>query len=383
MDAFQFSVPTRLLVGPGSVKQFGKEVRTLGRRALVVTDKGLIQAGVVEVVLAALREAGVESVVFDQVEENPSDHSVLAGAQQCLAEGCEVVVGVGGGSAMDTAKAVALLATHPGRHPREFEGAAKLSQEPLPTAMVATTAGTASEVTYISVVTDTERMFKFPIVSRSLAPKVAVLDALLTLSKPPGLTAATGMDALTHAIESYTNTVYNPVADALAERAIAMIGRHLRTAVVQGANVEARAQMLLASAMAGMAFNLTRLGLVHAMSHPMSAHFGVPHGVANAALLPRIMEYNLFGCLEQTANIAMLLGENVSGLSPVAAARKGVEAVRQLARDVGIPERLSELGVKAEKIDVMAADTMLSGNVAVNPRRVRVEDVAALYRELM
>ncbi|BDG60176.1 iron-containing alcohol dehydrogenase [Caldinitratiruptor microaerophilus] len=383
MDIFPFQIPTRLTIGPGAVSSLGEQVAAVARRALIVTDPGLVRAGVVEKVQASLSAAGVNYAVFDQVEENPSDSTCEKAAELCRAEGCQAVVGVGGGSSMDTAKVVAALMGNPGKRPQDFEGREQVERDGLPTFMVPTTAGTGSEVTFIAVITDTRRTFKMTLYSRRLAPTAAVLDPLLTLSKPPGLTAATGMDALTHAIESYTNRSYNPISDALSVRAIEMIGRHLRTAVVQGSDVEARHEMLLASLMAGMAFNFTRLGLVHAMSHPLGAHFGIAHGVANAVLLPAIMEFNLFGCIERTAHIARLLGEDTAGLSPVAAARRGVEAVRALARDVGIPERLGPLGVTADRIPAMAEDAMKSGNIPVNPRQVTANDVARLFESLL
>jgi len=383
MEVFRFIAPVHIEFGPGTVARLGEHVRGLGSRALLITDPGLVAAGIAEQVQSVLKEAGVAHVLFSAVEENPKDTTCVAAAALCAEHGCNVVIGLGGGSPMDVAKMVAVLATHPGKAPREFEGVGKVANNPLPPVMVPTTAGTGAEVTFNAVVTDTERVFKFAVISEKLAPKVAVLDPVLTVGKPPGLTAATGMDALTHAIESYTNTVVNPVADALAVRAIALIGGSLRTAVVQGRNLEARSSMLLGSLLAGLAFNMTRLGLVHAMSHPMSAHFGVPHGVANAVLLAPVMEFNLFGALERTAEIAALLGERTAGLSPLDAGRKGVEAVRRLADDVGIPRWLKDVGVQADRIPVMADDTLKSGNVLVNPRQVRREDVIDLYTRLM
>jgi len=256
----------------------------------------------------------------------------------------------------------------------------KVSQPPLYTVAVPTTAGTGSEVTQYAVITDLHRQYKLTVGSPLIIPRLAVVDPELTYSLPPALTAATGMDALTHAVESYTNNVYHPLADLLAEEAIYLIGRHLRTAVANGRHVEARRQLLYASLLAGLAFNYTRLGNVHAMAHPVGGWFDVPHGVANAILLPHVMEFNLPACLERTAHIASLLGEPVEGLSLVAAARRGVEAVRQLAADVGIPANLRAVGVEATRLEEMVADALKSGNVAVNPRQTTAADIEQLFR---
>lgn len=383
MQPFSFGVPVDLTFGVGTISTLGDKVRGLGRRVQVITDRGLVAAGVVEQVTEVLKRAGLEVLLFTDVEENPKDTTCIKATDQFLNEGCDVVIGLGGGSPMDVAKLVAIMAANPGKHPREFEGKDKFTNDPKPLVHVPTTAGTASEVTYFAVVTDTERIFKFTVVSTKLPPKIAVLDPTLTVGKPPGLTAATGMDALTHAIESFTNRVENPIADAMAVKAISLISGALRKAVVQGQDLQARSDMLLGSLLAGMAFTQTRLGLVHGMSHPISAYFGVPHGVANALLLPAVLEFNLFGALEKTAEVGRLLGETRSGLSTVAAGRAGVEAVRQLSDDVGIPRWLKDVGVRPDKIDVMADDTLKSGNIPVNPRLVKKQDVVALYTQLM
>lgn len=379
--SFGFHAPGNLVFGAGAIRQLGERVHALGgRRALVVTDAMLVRAGVVEPALASLRAAGVEPVVFDGVEENPSSGTCEQGAAAYREEGCDCVVGFGGGSPMDAAKVVAVLATHGGR-PTDYEGMNRLRTDPAPLIAVPTTAGTGSEVTFNAVITDLERKFKFVIISPKVAPLAAVLDPELTLSKPPGLTAATGMDVLTHAVESYTNNVYNPFSRIMAAEAIRLVGTSLRNAVTNGRDLEGRAHMLLASVLAAYAFNLNRLGVVHAMSHPLSAHCGVPHGVANAILLTRVMAYNLPACEERTAEIAVLLGERVEGLSRLDAAHRAVGAVRRLARDVGIPATLQDVGVDPAVIPAVAADAMKSALVGINPRRTTLQDVTGLYAE--
>jgi len=279
---------------------------------------------------------------------------------------------------MDVGKAVALLAAHPGSI-RDYEGIGKVPGPTVPLVCVPTTAGTGSEVTVFTVITDRQRKFKMTIGSSHLLPRVAVCDPELTVSMPQPLTAATGMDALTHAIECYTNTVYHPVAKALAMEAIRLIGGALRRAYANGRDLGARTEMLLASTMAAMAFTRTRLGNVHAMSHPVGAHFDVPHGVANALLLPYVMDWNLPGCLDTFPAVAEALGEDVGGLSPRAAAEVAVDVVRQLARDLGIPERLRDVGVTRDGLAAMTDDAMKSGNVLVNPRATNRDEMLALF----
>lgn len=384
LSPFTYSAPVDLTFGAGTIAQLGEKLTAYGvSKALVVTDRGLVQFKVIDPVLDSLRAAGIEFILFDAVEENPKDTTTERAAATARETACDVILGVGGGSPMDVAKMVAVLVTHPGKRCQDFEGRGKVQHDPALLAMVPTTAGTASEVTFNAVITDTERKVKMVINSPKIAPRFAILDPLLTLSKPPGLTAATGVDALTHAIESYTNRTYNPIADALSTHAIRLIGRSLRTAWAQGQDLQARSDMLLGSLLAGMAFNYTRLGIVHAMSHPVSAHFGVAHGIANAILLPRVMEYNLFGAIPQTAHIAELLGEDVGGLSELEAARKGVEAVYKLNRDLGIPGSLRAVGVTEDRIPQMAKDTMVSGNIPVNPRLVTEKEIIRLYHEFM
>jgi len=249
----------------------------------------------------------------------------------------------------------------------------------VPCVAIPTTAGTGSEVTVFAVITDRARRFKMTVGSPHLVPQVAVCDPELTLSMPQPLTAATGMDALTHAIECYVNTVHNPIAKTLALEAMRLIGRALRTAYANGRDLRARTEMLLASTLAALAFTRTRLGDVHAMSHPLGAHFDIPHGVANAILLPYVMAWNLIACTDTYPQIAEALGEPVQGVSRRAAAEAAVDAVRRLARDVQIPERLRDVGVTREAIPRLTEDAMKSGNVLVNPRATTAADIAALF----
>lgn len=376
---FGFSAPVNLVFGAGTARQLGEQMKPMGvRKALVVTDPVLHKLGVITPCLQSLEAAGIAYTVFDAVQENPADTTCDAAAARYRAEGCDAIVGIGGGSPMDTAKVAAVLATNGGK-PRDYEGRDKFTNDPPPLVLVPTTAGTASEVTFNAVITDTRDQFKFTVISPRIAPRLGICDPELTMSKPAGLTAATGMDALTHAVESFTNNVYNPITWNLAAGAIKLIGQHLREAVTNPGSLEARTGMLLGSTMAGLAFNMTRLGNVHAMSHPLSAIYGVPHGVANSILLTRVIEWNMPACLEKTGEIADLLGENTAGLTRVEKAYRGVEAVRKLSKDVGIPATLHDVKANSEAIDRMADDAMKSGNIPVNPRKTTKQDIVMLY----
>lgn len=375
---FIFELPTQIIFGPGSLSRLPEEAARLGERAFVVSDPGVAAAGILDQVLTQVKAAGRRAEVTTEVEANPSIETVERACARYRQAGSQWILAVGGGSAMDVGKAVALLVTHPGPL-TAYEGVGKVPGPVVPLVCIPTTAGTGSEVTVFSVITDRQRPFKMPIGSTHLLPRVALCDPELTVSMPQPLTAATGMDALTHAIECYSNTVYHPMSKALALEAIRLIGGALRGAYANGRDLDTRTDMLLASTMAAMAFTRTRLGNVHAMSHPVGAHFNVPHGVANALLLPYVMDWNLPGCLATFPTIAAALGEGTDGLAPRAAAMVAVDAVRQLARDLGIPERLRDVGVTREAIPALTRDAMQSGNVLVNPRSTTHDEMLALF----
>jgi len=377
---FTFAHATDVTFGPGSLARLPQVISGFAERVLLISDPGVAAAGILDKVGSQVQAAGRRAETFTQVEPNPSVETVERAVAVYKKSGSAWVMAVGGGSAMDVGKAVALLAVHPGPI-RKYEGVGNVPGPVAPLVCVPTTSGTGSEVTIFSVITDRQRKFKMPIGSTHLLPTAAVCDPELTVTMPQTITAATGMDALTHAVECYTNTAYHPISKTLALEAIRLIGLHLRRAYASGGDLDARAQMLLASTMAAMAFTRTRLGNVHAMSHPVGAYFDVPHGVANALLLPYIMDWNLPGCLDTFPRVARALGETTDGLSPRAAADVAVDAVRQLSRDLGIPERLRDVGVTRDAIPAMAADAMKSGNVAVNPRATTYEEMVGLFEQ--
>jgi alcohol dehydrogenase class IV len=380
---FTWEMPAKLVVGPGCSRQAGEQLRRLGgSKALVVTDRGVEGAGVLTGILESLSAVGVGSVVYSGVEPNPSIRCVDESVALYRSEGCDCLVAVGGGSSMDTAKAAGAVIANPEVELRAMEGVGKIPNAIPPLLAIPTTCGTAAEVTVAAVITDTERHYKMAILSPLLVPKLGLIDGALLTKLPGPIVASTGMDALCHALESYTNLNTNPISDALDISAIAMIGKWLRPAVANG-NLEAVSNMVLASTMAGMGFANTRVTIVHAMSHPISGFYGVPHGVANAVLLPYVMEFNLIGNAARFADIARALGEDTSELTEMEAARLSVSAVRELSWDVGIPETFESYGVTEEHLEAMVEDTFKSGNVPINPVRVNRDHIREIYRSSM
>ncbi len=380
---YTWQIPTKLVFGPGAARKAGEELKGLGaRKALITTDRGVLAAGVLSGVLESLEAAGVGHAIFDGVEPNPSIRCAEQAAALFRKEQCDSLLGVGGGSSMDTAKLVGAVVAHPTVALRDMEGRGKVVNPIPPLIAIPTTCGTGSEVTLVAMVTDLERHYKMGVGSPHLFPKVALIDGSL-LTKLPGPTvAATGMDALCHALESYTNLNTNPICDALDLQAISLIGRWLRPAVAN-ANLEAMSYMVLASTMAGMGFANTRLTVLHAMSHPVSGFYGVAHGIANAVLLPHVMEFNLIGNARRFADVAVALGEDISGLTEMEAARLSVQAVRELSRDVGIPETFAPFGVTGEHLDAMIEDTFKNAGIPLNPVRVTRDSVREMFLKVI
>jgi alcohol dehydrogenase len=380
---FRYEIPTAIEFGCGSIRTLADHVKALGgSRALVVGDPGVVKAGVVERVAEPLRRAGIPYEIFSDIESDPDIFSVEKGTATARDGGCDLIVGVGGGSSLDTAKAIGIMLTNDG-HIRDYVGLNKVKNRPAPVIAVPTTAGTGSEMTIWSVLSDKERQVKLSVGSVYNCPTLALLDPELTVPLPPHVTAFTGMDALTHALESYVNLNTQPISEGMSVQAMKLIAANLRLAVANGNNLEARANMLLASTIAAMAFNSTRLGLAHALALPLGAHFGIPHGLVNAILLPEVMRYNLIGNLAKFAEIAAIFGERTEHLSVREAAERSVEAVRRLNRDIGITQTLGDFGVREEHLEMIASEAMESGNVPVNPVRATASDLIGICRRLL
>ena len=379
--AYQFQTPTKIISGIGSTAEIIKELNDLhAKKVLLITDPGLVQAGVAQQVVEMLKQAAVEVEIFDAVEPDPSIQVATKAAEMAKNAKANVLIALGGGSAIDTAKSAALLVTN-GGYLKDYAGVNKVVKPILPLIAVPTTAGTGSEVTIFAVMSDPEKQEKFTISSALIAPAVAVLDPLLTLKLPPSVTAFTGMDALTHAIEAFTSSIAQPPTDALALSAIKLVLKHLPVAVGRGDNIKARDGMLQASLLAGIAFNNAFLGLAHAIASPLGGHFHVPHGLANAVMLPYVMEYNLPTAVRRYAEIGCALGLQAVGDTPRAVAEKTVAAITQLARDINIPEKLSNIGAKEELLPLVAKDALKSIQLKFNVRNASEKEILALLQK--
>lgn len=380
---FTYKMPTELFVGRGASAHLGEKIRELGRsRALIVTDSGVLGAGVIRKLEDSLKACKIPCGVFDEVEPEPTIQGVAKATEQARKFKADVIVGVGGGSPMDSAKAVAVMMTNPGDI-FDYVGFGLVKKQPLPIIAIPTTSGTGSEATFWSVLCDKTKNIKASVGGWNLMPSLAVVDAELTIGLPPRITAATGMDALCHAMESYVAKSTQPISEGLSLAAMKLIARSLRKAVNRGDDIQAREDMIMGSLIAALAFNVTRLGNAHALAIPFGAHFGIPHGVVNAILLPWVMEYNLPAATEKYIEIARIFGENVDGLAPDEAAAKAVTAIKKLLADIGLREGLSAWKVTEKALPKIAEEAVKSGNVPVNPRLTKVDDLIAIARNAL
>lgn len=392
---WNFHTAGQLVFGNGAARQLGELLakRKL-RRAFVVTDKHLVAAGIAPQVVGALQEASVSTDLFDEGAAEPSIDVAVQAAERAKAFQPDCIVGVGGGSNMDLAKIVAVLVTH-GGSPEKYFSYGNVPGPVLPLVCVTTTAGTGSEVSHAAVLTDTANKIKVSTLSNFLRPALAVVDPELTYSCPPKVTADSGIDALTHAIEAYTAIDYlnldmgqgndvayqgkHPLGDCLAEKAISLIGQHLVAVVKDGSNKAAREGMALAATLAGMAFSNCAVALVHALEYPLGGAIHVSHGAGNGLLLPYVMRFNLPERKAAFARIAGLLGENISGLSEDAAAEKAISAVERIRSEIGIPERIRDIGGKREQLAEFATKAFaIKRLMAVNPRRASEADLLGI-----
>ena len=372
-----FNILTSVSFGYGSLNNLNSLLETNGfHNVLIVTDKGIRNAGIIDQVIEKIENADI--TIYDGTLPNPTVFNCEEAYELFKEQNIDVVIGVGGGSPLDVAKAVAILATNGGSI-TDYEGIGKFKEDLLPLIAIPTTAGTASEVTNFTVITDENRQYKLTVGGLNLAAKWAILDPTLTLGLPPSITAATGLDALVHAIESYTSKAANDITKTLAREAIRKIGKYLRIAVYNGDDRIAREEMLMGSLLAGLAFNNTRLGNCHAMSHPISAVYGVAHGVANAVIIPYVMKYNSLAAPELFTDIANDLGVKIEGFSLFESAQAAADAVRQLSIDIDLPTDFKSFGVQEEKVKDLTVDAMLSGNILVNPRITKSKDIEELY----
>jgi len=388
-EVYGYFIPSVTLIGIGAAKEIPAKIKALGgNKPLIVTDKGITGAGITKQITDLLDEAKMPYVVFDDTIPNPTDDNVHAGVEVYRKNDCNSLITLGGGSSHDCGKGVGLVIANGGTI-HDYEGVDKSTNPMPPYVAVNTTAGTASEMTRFCIITDTKRKVKMAIVDWRVTPGIAIDDPILMMGMPPALTAATGMDALTHAVEAYVSTIATPMTDSAAEKAIELIATHLRPAVANGGDIAAREGMCYAQYLAGMAFNNASLGHVHAMAHQLGGFYDLPHGECNAILLPHVSRFNLIAKMDRFAKIAVLLGEDISGLSIRDAAERALTAIQKLSTDIGIPAGLVELGkrygkeVKVEDIDTMTGNAQKDACGLTNPRTPSDNDVRAIYKAAM
>ena len=382
MKEFSFSVPQEIIVGKGSLARLSEAAEKLGgKHGFIISGPHLNKMGIVASCSESLENAGIKVDAYTETEGNPSVETVEKAAAAFCKSGADFIIALGGGSPMDVAKAVGVVARYGGSI-TEYEGGGRVPGDIIPLIAIPTTAGTGSEVTAFSVITDHSRNYKLTVFSYKLIPAYAILDPELLTTAPVSVAAACGIDAMVHALEAYISKDASPFSDAMAEKALELIGKNIRRYVADRTDIEAAEAMITGSLFAGIVFSWARLGDVHAMSHPVSAYFDVPHGVANAILLPTIVEYN---ALADRGKYLKLF--NYISLTPASEAEFEpfmlVDLLTELNEQLGIPGSLGEVGVTADKFDAMADDAMKSGNIAVNPRSTTKKDVLSLYEKAL
>lgn len=379
-----FSIPSTIITGVDASEKVGEQAKRLGgTNALLVTDPGILKIGYAEQITKNLLNSGISTSIFSDVTPDPTLQNVTDGLKQYHDDNCNLIVSLGGGSAIDCGKGIAVKLTNDGEL-ADYMGVDKIPNPGAPLIAIPTTGGTGSEVSKVTVITDTEHNVKMMLSSPCLLASVALVDPLLSLTTPPHLTAAVGVDALTHAIEAYISKRAQPITDALALKAIGLISGALRQAWADGENVNARTDMMIGSTVAGMAFSNSSVALVHGMSRPIGAYFHIHHGLSNAVLLLDVMEFSVVGVPQRFADIARAMGEPIDGLSLMKQADAAISSVDCLVTDIQMP-RLGEIGIDKEKfeqvIEQMATDAIASGSPANNPRQATQEEIVSLYRK--
>ncbi|WP_302104928.1 iron-containing alcohol dehydrogenase [Polycladomyces zharkentensis] len=380
----EFRVPPVVLYGRDSFLQTGRHAASLGSKALIVSDRVMEKLGYIRRCEQLLHQAGVASLSYPDVNSEPTDQHVAAALELFQKENCDLLVAIGGGSCLDAAKAVSIVAVN-GGYIGDYIGVNKeISHRPIPLIAIPTTAGTGSEVTSVTVITNTTNDVKMMIKHPALIPAVAIVDPILTLTSPPHVTSSTGIDALCHAIEAYLSRRAHPITDTLALSAIQLISRNIRTVYENGDHITARENMALAAMQAGMAFSNASVCLIHGMSRPIGAIFHVPHGISNAMLLPAVLEFSKEACIERLARIGRVFSDDLKTLSDAEAADGVISLIKQLCMDLHIPN-MSQQGIdRAEferAVDKMAADALESGSPGMNPRIPTHAEIVELYHQ--
>lgn len=378
-----FFLPPVNIIGKNALQDAISHIQGHGlKHGLIVTDSFLSKNGVVKKIADMLDQQGIKTNVFDGTHPNPTVTNVNDGLKILKENNCDFVISLGGGSPHDCAKGIALLATNGGEI-KNYEGIDKSNKPQLPLIAINTTAGTASEITRFCIITDETRHVKMAIITPHVTPILSVNDPALMAGMPPGLTAATGMDALTHAVEAYVSTAATPITDACALKAVTLIEENLRNAVKNGQDMQARENMAYAELLAGMAFNNASLGYVHAMAHQLGGFYGLPHGVCNAVLLPHVQEYNLPKCATRLKDIAKAMNIDVSSMNDEEGAKACIAAIRSLSKDINIPANLTELKVQEKDIPTLTANALKDACALTNPRQGNAEEVVAIFKSAM
>jgi alcohol dehydrogenase len=378
IHSFDFLLPTKIRYGAGTIHGLGEELRALNaKNIMVITDKGLVKSGMVKKLTDLIKMEGIHFIVYDEIEANPKDYNVEACAEKARVEKVDTLVAFGGGSPIDAAKAVAVLAKQGGKV-RSYQGKGKIKEDCLPLLTIPTTAGTGSEVTFSSVITDTKERFKFTIKSTAIAAKTAIIDPELTLTVPPLITAATGIDALTHAIEGYTANCTEPIAEAAGLYAVEYIAGNIVEAVKNGRNLEARDNMMMGSLLAGLSFSHADVASVHCMAEALGSIYDAPHGMCNAILLPYVMEYSLPDTQYKYARIARAMG--IEDTDDYNAAVKGIGHIRKLSQEIGLPG-IKSLNVNPDDFELLAEMSVKNGSNVSNPREITKDGYRMLFNK--
>ena len=380
-NIYNFYMPTRVVFGQNSLNELSNILDSYSERNfLIVTDQGIISAGILKKITNIFDGKGFGYQVFSEVEPNPKSATIKKGVDFASKNKIDFIIAVGGGSSIDTAKAISVMLKNPGDI-LDYEGVGKIQNDPVEIIAIPTTAGTGSEVTASTIITDESTLFKVAVISEKIFPTYAIVDPILTLECPKSITSSTGIDALTHAIESYLSKQNNGVVSEMALKAIKLINDNILNAYIRGNDIESRMNLLEASMLAGLCFSQTRLGNVHAISQSFGGLFDIPHGFANAVLLPYVLEFNLLAAVEKYCDIAKAMSVYDENLSNYENAYKVIERIVELNKQLDIPKTTKELGVNLDSIETLIRDSLRSGNIKVNPRLTNAADVKKIIED--
>lgn len=376
-------ITPEIIFGKNAIRQAGEACLRLGaKKVLIVSDAGVAKAGWLEKVMEICKESYLPFATFSELTTDPKDTEVVKGCRAFIENECDAIIGVGGGSALDVAKAIAILATNGGKI-SDYEGIDKIEKPLPPMIMIMTTAGSGSEVSQFSIIVDSNRKKKMTIISKSLVPDIAIIDPYTLVTKDSSLTAATGMDVLTHAIEAYVSIAATPLTDVQAKNALTLVSTYLRPSVASKTNEEAKEAMAMASLQAGLAFSNAILGAAHAISHAIGGRFPLPHGEINAILLPYVMDFNFIAAPKRFLDIAECMGIDARGLTQREAGNAAIQFVNELSIDIGIPKRLREVGITESVIESISQTALEDACMITNPRDMSLEQVKFLLKKVL